>query len=164
MSGGNFRLRRPDQINSVSGLAKLWIMLVYNARRYSEQRSGCAGHRWNPPLGKANVLDERAQEGTGRGGGHAVGSPRIAACLVRPPPPPLALARGTRGGVGPLSRLAVGNHTAADHGESGRALLREIHCALAGRDLARAGVTGRRAANVGWPGLLFARAKPPRLR
>jgi hypothetical protein len=26
MSGGNFRLRRPDQINSVSESAKPWIM------------------------------------------------------------------------------------------------------------------------------------------
>ena len=37
MSAGSLRLRRPDQINSASGSAKLWIMTNYNATRYSAQ-------------------------------------------------------------------------------------------------------------------------------
>jgi len=32
-----FSARRPDQISSVSGSAKLWIMVDYNATRYSVQ-------------------------------------------------------------------------------------------------------------------------------
>jgi hypothetical protein len=37
MVAGNFRLRRPDQINSVSESAKLCIMVEYNVARYSLQ-------------------------------------------------------------------------------------------------------------------------------
>jgi hypothetical protein len=37
MPGGSFRLRRPDQINSVSESAKLWIITNYNATRYGRQ-------------------------------------------------------------------------------------------------------------------------------
>jgi hypothetical protein len=40
MSAGNFRLRRPDQINSASESAKPWIMADYNASRYSLQSPG----------------------------------------------------------------------------------------------------------------------------
>jgi hypothetical protein len=37
MSVGNRRLRRPDQINSVSGSAKFWIINDYNEARYGLQ-------------------------------------------------------------------------------------------------------------------------------
>jgi hypothetical protein len=37
MSGGNLRLRRPDQIKVVSGSAKLWIISDYNEARYRLQ-------------------------------------------------------------------------------------------------------------------------------
>jgi hypothetical protein len=43
MSAGNFRLRRPDQINSASESAKLWIMVDYNATRYGLQSHGTSG-------------------------------------------------------------------------------------------------------------------------
>jgi hypothetical protein len=43
MSAGNFRLRRPDQINSASESAKPWIMANYNATRYGLQSRGAFG-------------------------------------------------------------------------------------------------------------------------
>jgi hypothetical protein len=47
MSAGNFRLRRPDQINSASESAKPWIMADYNVMRYDFTIPGyvwIAGH------------------------------------------------------------------------------------------------------------------------
>ncbi len=63
-----------------------------------------------------------------------------------------------------LSRLAVGNHAAADHRESGRPVLREIHRAMADRHGAGLGLPRRCSAHVGGAWLLFARTQPSRLR
>ncbi len=95
---------------------------------------------------------------------HSVGSPRIAARLVRSPPPPAAVARRSRRDVGSLPRLAVGDHAAADHGEGGRALFRKVRRALAGCHGAGSGLAGRGAADVGRARLLLAGTQSPCLR
>ena len=57
----------------------------------------------------------------------------------------------------PLSRLALGDHAAADHRQGGRALLRALYRALAERARARGGAARGRAQAVGRARLLRAR-------
>ena len=87
-----------------------------------------------------------------------------AACLVRPPSPRAALARARGGAQRSLSGLAVGDHAAADDGEGGRAVFREIRRALADGRCAGPGFARRRAPHVGGARLLLACAQPACLR
>ena len=77
-----------------------------------------------------------------------------------------ACCRGARAGRAgrSLSRVAVRDHAAADHREGGRAVLRALPGALAGRAGARRGAARRRAEGLGRARLLRARAQPARLR
>src|SRR5690242_1324022 len=127
MSGGNFRLRRPDQINSVSESAKFWIILIYNVSRYSAQL--WSGGDSDPMVGRVYNDDGFAKNAGGCC--RKQRSPRIAARLVRPASPKTAVAGVGRRARRSLSGLAVGNHAAADDRQGRRALFREVPFALA---------------------------------
>src|SRR5579885_5068 len=84
--------------------------------------------------------------------------------LVRPPPPRSPVAgEGGRGG-GPLSRMALGNHAAANAGRNRRALLRKISREISRRREARESAARRRAEGLGGARLLRAGAQPACLR
>ncbi len=93
-----------------------------------------------------------------------IAGPGRFAGLVRPPPPRAALAVAPRRTAGPVPGLAVGNHAAADHGENGRALLRQVSGALADGRGARRSEPRRRAARLGRARLLRARPQSACLR
>src|SRR5580700_8001471 len=73
-------------------------------------------------------------KGKATGGGFAPGA---ASGVVRPPSAGAAVAAAKGKAGRGLRGVAVGNHAAADRGQNGRALFREIYGALAGCRLAR---------------------------
>ena len=84
--------------------------------------------------------------------------------MVGPPPPHARLARGTWRNARSLPGLALRSAAAADDGAGGDALLSDLHCEMAaGRGPGRRPARGRDE-RVRGSRLLFARAKPARLR
>src|ERR1700681_332296 len=98
------------------------------------------------------ILCVSENKGTAR---RASRPPCAAARLVRPPPPPAAVAAAGGRASRRLPGLAVGDHAAADWGQNGRAVFREISGPLARCRGARARVARRCAADVGGARLLL---------
>jgi A/G-specific adenine glycosylase len=75
---------------------------------------------------------------------------------------PAEIAKGAK--PDPVSRLAVGDHAAADHRRRGEGLFREVHGEMAGRRGARRRERGRHPEGLGRARLLFARPQPEEMR
>src|SRR6185437_14942885 len=90
--------------------------------------------------------------------------PRRFVGLVRPPPASITVALAQGREIGPVPRLAVGDHAAADDREGGGALLRALRGTLADGGGARGGKPRRCAARLGRAWVLRARPQPACLR
>src|SRR5689334_22757170 len=95
------------------------------------RRSYWSGAESSPRRKHAHESSDEAEATTG--GHHVGGAPARPPAMVRPPSPPPAVAGAGRRDAGPVPRLAVGDHAAADDCESRRALFRKIRRALAKR-------------------------------